>query len=468
MTLPEPAALSDALAYADQWLAFRQHLLRVPGVQAAVLVGGEIRLSTAHGHADLASGTALTEAHLFRIASHSKTFTATAVLQLVEAGRLRLDDTLGALLPRLAGTAVADRTVRGLLAHSSGIIRDGFDTDHWALARRFPDTDQLFALAGDPGAAVLGPDERFKYSNIAYSLLGAVVGQVSGRPYNDYVRTEIVERLGLADTGPEYDPARAGDYATGYTALAYLPRRLPIEHVDTGAMSAATGFYGTARDVVRYAAAHFRGDERLLSDRSKRLVQHEEWKVEGAGHYGLGFVLDEIGDRHLVGHSGGYPGHITKTVLDPVDRLAVSVFTNGADGPAAELATGVVRLVDLAGRPAPATLPPPPAGLDLHRFTGRFAALMGVVDIVVLGSRLYAVDPTDADPADSPTELGVLDEQTLVISESGGYGSPGETVRFTFDGAGSVTRVNLAGGTQLPLAVYAGQLDGCDVVRAPA
>lgn len=467
MTLPEPAALSDALTYAEQWLGFRQHLLRVPGVQAAVLVDADIRLSSAHGHADLASGTALTEAHLFRIASHSKTFTATAVLQLVEGGRLRLDDSLGELLPRLSGTAVADRTVRGLLAHSSGIIRDGFDADHWALVRRFPDIDQLFALAGQPGAAVLGPHERFKYSNIAYSLLGAVVEQASGRPYNDYVRTEIVDRLGLADTGPEYDPERAGDYATGYTALAYLPRRIPIEHVDTGAMSAATGFYGTARDIVRYAAAHFRGDERLLSDASKRLVQHEEWKVEGAGHYGLGFVLDEIGDRHLVGHSGGYPGHITKTVLDPVDRLAVSVFTNGADGPAAELATGVVRLIDLASRPAPATLPTLPAGVDPHRFAGRFAALMGVVDIVVLGARVFVVDPTAADPAESPTELGVLDAETLVIAETGGYGSPAEKVHFTFDGAGAVTSVNLAGETCVPLAVYAQQLDGCEVVRAP-
>jgi CubicO group peptidase (beta-lactamase class C family) len=467
MALPETDTLSDALDYADRWLGFRQRFLRTPGIQVAVLVDDTIRLSSAHGLADVERGIALTPSHLFRIASHSKTFTATAVLQLVERGKLRLDDTLGELLPRLSGTAVADRTVRGLLAHSAGIIRDGFDADHWALVRRFPDTDQLFALAAQPGAAVLGADERFKYSNIAYSLVGAVIEQASGRPYNDYVRTEIVDRLGLTDTGPEYDPARAGDYATGYTALAYLPRRIPIEHVDTGAMSAATGFYGTARDIVRYAAAHFRGDERLLSDGSKRLVQHEQWKVEGAGHYGLGFVLDDIGDRHLVGHSGGYPGHITKTVFDPVDRVAVSVFTNGADGPAAELATGVVRLIDLAGRPAPANLPTPPAGVDPHRFAGRFAALMGVVDIVVLGARVFLVDPTAADPGQSPSELGVLDAETLVIAETGGYGSPAEKVHFAFDGAGAATSVNLAGETCVPLAVYAQQLDSCEVVRAP-
>ncbi len=468
MTLPTADGIADALAYADRWLGFRQRRLRVPGVQAAVLVGSELVLSTAHGHADVEAATALTPQHLFRIASHSKTFTATAVLQLVEAGRLRLDDRVGDLLPRLADTAVADRTVRALLAHSSGITRDGEDSDHWQLTRPFPDTETLFALAARPESAVLAPDERFKYSNIAYSLLGAIVEAASGRPYNTYVREEIVDRLGLHDTAPEYEPARAADYATGYTALAYADRRLPIEHVDTRAMSAATGFHGTAADIVRYAAAHVRGDERLLSDASKRIAQHEQWKVEGAGGYGLGFVLDTIGERHLVGHSGGYPGHITKTVVDPVDALAVSVFTNAVDGPAAELLTGVVRLVDLAGRPPLEDTPPVPDGVDPDRFTGRFAALWGVLDVVRLGRRLYAVDPSAVDPGDTPVELGVLDAETLVVVGSGGYGAPGERARFVFDDAGQVVSFSGPGGaTMRPLDTYTRSLDGVDVIRAP-
>ena len=96
----------------DGWIAFRQRLDRVPGIQVAVLHEDRLVLSSAHGHADVESGVALTTSHLFRIASHSKTFTATAVLQLVEDGRLRLDDPLGDHLDFLAGAPAGRVTVR--------------------------------------------------------------------------------------------------------------------------------------------------------------------------------------------------------------------------------------------------------------------------------------------------------------------------------------------------------------------
>ena len=91
-TLPDRQSVREALDYFDRYLGFRQHFQRVPGVQAAVYAFGDVQLSVAHGLADVAASTALTPDHLFRIASHSKTFTSTVVLQLVESGRLRLDE----------------------------------------------------------------------------------------------------------------------------------------------------------------------------------------------------------------------------------------------------------------------------------------------------------------------------------------------------------------------------------------
>ncbi|MDX6230157.1 MAG: hypothetical protein QOI76_3547, partial [Frankiales bacterium] len=270
-----------AMDYFGSWLAFRQEHLRIPGVQAAFLLGDEVLFSAAYGLADLEAGTPLTTRHLFRIASHSKTFTATAVLQLAEQGRLRLDDTAGSWLPYLAeaGSALAPVTLRELLAHAGGLVRDGRDGDHWQSYRPFPDTEQLRAIALEAGASVVAPNDRFKYSNIGYSLLGAVIEQASGEPYNAYVRGHVVDLLGLEDTGPELDPARLGDYAPGYSALSYAASRVRLEHVDTRAMASATGFYSTAADVVRYFAAHFTGDDRLLSDGSKRLMRQRLWDV---------------------------------------------------------------------------------------------------------------------------------------------------------------------------------------------
>ena len=97
------SAVLDACAYFDTWLAYRRRLDRLPGIQAAVLHEGDVVLETAHGLADAGAGTALTTDHRFRIASHSKTFTATAVVRLADRGVLRLDDTLGQWVPDAGG-----------------------------------------------------------------------------------------------------------------------------------------------------------------------------------------------------------------------------------------------------------------------------------------------------------------------------------------------------------------------------
>ncbi len=455
--------VADAVHYADRWLAARTRATRLPGVQAAVWFEDGIALSTAHGVADLGSGEPLRTNHLFRIASHSKTFTATAVLQLVERGALRLDDPVGSRLDFLAGSPVADLTVRSLLGHASGLTRDGADSDYWQLARPFPDEVELQRVALD-SAAVLGPDERFKYSNIAYGLLGLVVQAASGVPYATYVQTEVVDRLGLRDTGPEPGADRAHELATGHSSLAYLDHRLPIEHVDTRAMASATGFFSTASDVVTYASAHFAGDTRLLGAGAQRLMQRTELEVgDGDGAYGLGLGVWDVGGRRVLGHGGGYPGHITSTVFDPVARLAVSVLTNAIDGPAQSLAHGVVRLVDLAADHAAAERDDPaaaaPSAAELDRFTGRFANLWGVLDVVRLGGRLVGIDPSAVDPVAATTRFEPQDGTTLRVVETGGYGAPGETLRYVFADDGAVRSLQGAGGvTSYPLEVLSAAL----------
>jgi CubicO group peptidase (beta-lactamase class C family) len=452
------AHLVDACRYFDTWVAFRLHAERVPGVQAAVLLGDEVVLSTAHGVSNVATGEPLTERHLFRIASHSKTFTATAIMQLVERGVVRLDDPVAQWIPDLGESSIASVTVRELVSHAGGLTRDGADGDFWQLDRSFPDRSELLRVAGDD-AAVLPRNERFKYSNIGFSLLGVVIEAASGQPYDAYVAEHIVGRLGLADTGPEFDPSRATEYAGGHSALSYADTRLPIDHVDTAAMAAATGCYSTASDLVRYTSAHFEHDERLLGDDAKRQMQHAAWDVDGTDtSYGLGFAIATIGDRRVLGHGGGYPGHITRTFFDPVDRLSVSVFTNAIDGPALAWATAAIRLIDLAateqgGERRPAD--------ELAPYCGRYASLWGVYDIVDLGGRLYQLDPTVADPVMSPTRLEVIDGTTLRIASTPGYGSRGERISYEFDDDGSVASVRAGSGTTaLPIDVFSEALQG--------
>ncbi len=317
---------------------------------------------------------------------------------------------------------------------------------------------------------VYSASERFKYSNIGYSLLGAVVEAASGKPYNDFVRAEIVDRLGLQSTGPEPDQSIADRMATGYSSRRYGQERMAFPHLDTRAMSAATGFYSTAEDLCRSGAAHFLGNEELLTDETKREMQHETWKVEGpeTRHYALGFNVSEIGGRRMIGHGGGFPGFITYTCIDPVDQLVVSVLTNAIDGPAQSLATGVVKLINRAtgtggssrdsrGDSANSAASSTPAELD--RFTGRFFSLWSVLDIIRFGDQLCAIDPEMLDPTIDVTELEVIDERTLRISKASGYASPGERVAFEFDGRGVPSVVQFAGGRYLPWASYHARLE---------
>ncbi len=275
--------LASAAAYLPSLVEAQVRQYRAVGAQVAVRTEQGLLASFAVGTANAATGEPLRTDHLFRIASHSKTFTGTAVLQLVEAGLIRLDDAISAHVPELAGIGIGTATIRELLEHQSGIQRDGTAADFWQLEYPFPDRETLIAEIIAHGT-IAERNEYFRYSNVGYSLLGLAIENASGLSYAEYCRLRIVEPLGLTRTGAEYDPARAGEYAAGHTGLLLgETERLVIEHVDTRAMASATGFYSTAEDLTVYGAAHWIGAEGLHSDDSRPIKQRTASLVE---HYG--------------------------------------------------------------------------------------------------------------------------------------------------------------------------------------
>lgn len=469
----EVDALRTAAAYAATWVDLRRRTLQVPGVQVAVAVRGEVLLEHASGWARLPgtdgdedAGEQLRTDHLFRIASHSKTFTATALMVLARREALRLDDTVGQHVPELAGSAVGDRTLAELLAHGGGVVRDTHDSSFWVLDRPFPDRDALVAAAHDH-ADVLPANVQFKYSNIGYGLLGLVIEAVSGRSYRQFLTEHVLEPLGLHDTGPELDRSRLAQYATGYSSRVHTERRVPIDTVDTAALASATGFWSTARDLTRYAASHALGGDGPLDDAARRRLHRVQWDVPGGSErYGLGFGVTKVGERTLVGHGGGFPGHITRTVLDPRDGVTVVVLTNAIDGPAEELAVGVVKLLDhaLAAHRGGAG----EERRDLTGLTGRFSTLWGVADLVDLGGRLHRLAPNQADPTAGAATLEVLDDDTARIADGNGYGSPGELVHWERGEDGAVAAVRIAGGRHVRFEEQVRALEATDRVRAPS
>jgi D-alanyl-D-alanine carboxypeptidase len=432
----------------DRWVDYRLWQTRTPGAQVAVGLGGVPLFSQAYGYADLEARTPMRPDHLFRIASHSKTFTATLVLQLVDEGRVGLDDPVGRHVPELDGP-VADVRLRELLEHTGGLLRDSRDADFWQHRRPFPDRVELLGLAVEGGLKT-APGERFAYSNIGYGLLGLVIESITGTTFVEAARARITAPIGLADTAAEYLPERAGDYAAGYTGLHTGPRRRPLGHVLTEALASATGFTSTATDLVTYFGAHALGDERLLSDRTKRLQQRRANDSDpaepAASGYGWGMVTESIDASTYVGHSGGYPGHITKTLLDPSTGLVISVLTNAIDGPATPLARGIAQLLAEARDPHAerSTL----SDVTLSR-TGRYAGHWGLLDLAALNGRLRALTLGGWAPLEGADALVEDGPVGLRIAAGPGFGSVDEPVTFTGSGA-MVTEMRYGGMSMRP------------------
>lgn len=431
----------SVLEYAPGFLEFDRAMSRQPGYQAAVALDGEVLGAFSGGYARLSPPEPMTDGHLFRVASHSKTFTATAVMLLRQDGLLSLEDRLGTWLTSLEDSDVAEVTVGELLSHSAGIIRDGTNADFWTLGRRFPHTAEVLEIARR--GKVLERNEHFKYSNIGYGLLGLVIEAASGQSYAAFVRARILEPLGLGDTGPDLD-ARAPELAAGYGPLALAGRshaledRTEIEHIATGALAAATGFYSTASDMAGFLGSHLLGaGPGVLDDDSKRRMQRktEDSGTPGRG-YGLGFIVQEVAGRQTFGHSGGYPGHITRTWAVPETGVVLSMLTNAVDGPATAWGEALFALAALAEVPVPASW----AGVDPHAlrcFTGRFASLWDVVDIAELGGKLYWLAPGQAPKPETARPLEYVDGTTLKSADPNGFAGYGEEISFDLDEHGA-------------------------------
>jgi CubicO group peptidase (beta-lactamase class C family) len=447
--------LQEASGYAARWVEYDAAVRGVPGGVIGVGWNGEVVAIHAFGLANIERGEPMRAEHIFRIASHSKTFTAVAIMQCVEAGRLRLDDTLGNYVNGLPD-GVARVTVRQALNHAGGVIRDGKDTDFWQLERSFPDAEQLLATVQD-GGPVLPPNDRFKYSNIAFSLLGLVIEAVTGESYASYTRRAIVERLGLRDTGAETDDHARERLVTGYTGVWAGMPRVALEDVPTGAMAAATGFYSTANDLLDYGAAHAFGHEELLSDDAKREMQGAYWATGSGDRYGLGLAVEEIDGLHVVGHGGSFPGHSTRTWIEPAKGLVVTVLLNQSGGPAKEYANGILSLIARAHEAPTVTAA---VARALSRYEGRFWGLWGPTDVVRFGGSLLVVNPSTSNPWKDATTLEVVDEDVLRIEEPDGYGSHGEEVRFERDAESVVTRVRISGSSAYPEETFRTQLEG--------
>lgn len=441
MKISKPA-LKAALKFIDSWLDFQYQNSRWPGFTVAIQNEDQIVFNKAYGLANIKNKEKMTSEHVFRVASHSKTFTAVSIMQLVESGKLVLDDPLSKFLPWLKendDTRVNKLTVRQVLEHASGLIRDGENANYWRLVRPFPDVNELKEIATSI-PAVLDRNKKFKYSNIAYSLLGLVIESISGLKYDEYLKKNIFSKVDLKNTHAEYSKA-IKTLATGYSRIINETPREPLPHASSRAMAPATGVCSTAEDLAKFYSQLFYGKEELLNDDSKRELLRLHWEVENEKErYGLGFDTRYIGKRNVYGHGGGYPGFVTNSIFDPEDNLTVVSLTNFLASPVQAMNDGVVTILDFFADNFNAK-----NGAKLNKFEGIFFSLWGGNRIVSMGDKLLSVWPESWKPFEHYEEYKPAGRNSFEIVKASGFSSPGEKVKYKFDANGKIKTVNMAG-----------------------
>jgi D-alanyl-D-alanine carboxypeptidase len=432
------SGIAQALPVLDAWTAHCVAQLRLPSVAITVVHAGEPVWSKAFGHCDVSAGTAATPQTLYRIGSITKTFTATAILQLHEEGKLRLDDRVGdhvsTAAPGARSRGLLDVTIRELLTHSSGLQRDLPGT--WFTRPSFP------AQFPERFDATYPPATQWKYSNVGFSLLGEVVAAVSGAPWERHIEQRILRPLAMSATEAMTRPDEAR-LATGYSRAAPGEPYAAASRCDLGAASPASSMSSTAEDMARYLAFHMQGGGPLLGAKSLAEMHRPQWLLDDwQTAWGLGMRVRRVEGRVRVGHPGNAPGFAAMMELIPALKLGVAVLTNADDGnPALFCDYALQLLAPIAARAS--ARPAPSVAEDAERFCGRYRSENGNMTmlVAVLDGQLVVLPPGAPNPYAARVVLERTSEPNAFVMRPGGAFSTlpfGERFTFTTDVAGEV------------------------------
>ena len=452
-SLADDPGVADALHLLDVWMDAAQAYGGIPGASLSVVHDQELVWAKGYGYAHVEREEPATSSTMYSICSISKLFTAVGVLQLRDRGNVELDDPVAKHLDwfeiRDDYPEAGPVTIEGLLTHTSGLPREAgapywtgpdypFPT-HEAIVETLPTQSMLYP-----------PRTYYQYSNLALTLAGEIVAAASGQAYDDYIRANILDPLGMSSTFTDLDDRFRGNrLASGYTARGRDGQRQLVPDYSVRGISPAAGFVSTVEDLGRFASWQFRvldGDDALLDRNTLREMHRVHWlEPDGDTTYGLGFSVWKSDGDTFVGHGGSCPGYRSHLLLRPRDKVATAFMTNGQGVNSRQFAQTAFDIVapalrKAAGKPNGDTPAGgvPAASLEggataaretLMRFTGTYQRPLGGESAVLMreGDLHVLSLPTD-DPLDSLTRLRHIEDGTFRRVRDNG--DPGEEFIF--------------------------------------
>ncbi len=384
----------------------------VASISISLVHGEEIVWSAAFGYANVWAQTPATPETIYCTGSTFKAVTATAIMQLVEQGKITLDDPVNDYLGenRVADMAEHPVTFRHILSHASGLTPGEQFLPLWS--RQLPRTlEELTASL----KAVSPPEEQYVYNNHAFGLAGYLIERITGEDYEDYIVENILVPLGVETS----NPVNPSPQMVERMALPYIPSSngpVPVPQVRFDVFPAGD-IHLTAEDMARFLAAHLNGGvfrgERILSEESVAETHRPQFF-----DYGLGWSVS-AGAPHRISHGGGLTGFLTSMVGDLDAKVGVYVMSNSGDmSGIAATAMALLRGEDPAAREErqPINLPRE----VLQTYVGKYeVSPESLLTVTRIGMRMFV------EGSQSPrTEIRAFAEGEFFI--------PGSTIEISF------------------------------------
>jgi CubicO group peptidase (beta-lactamase class C family) len=351
-----------------------------PGFAYGLIIDGKLVHTSTLGYTDISKQIRVTPQSVFRVASMSKSFTAMAILKLRDEGKLRLDDPASKYIPQMAKLKyltndAAPITVRHLLTHAAGFPED----NPWG-DRQLADTDAELMKLIEGGVSFSNvPGVAYEYSNLGFALLGRIVTNVSGKPYQQYITENILKPLGMNNSYWEYTKVPAQQLAHGYRWINEQWREEALLH--DGSYGAMGGLMSSIEDFAKYVALHMsatpprNAKETRPVKRSSLREMQMPWNFGGlnanyrypngracaqASAYAYGLVWSkDCQGRVGVGHSGGLPGFGSQWSILPDYGIGIVSFANvtyaGTGGFNVRALDTIIALTGIKPREIPAS-----------------------------------------------------------------------------------------------------------------
>ena len=436
----------EALRIIDAWLSAQRDFDKLPGISVAIVNDQEIIFSKGYGFADVEKKVPMTAETIGSICSISKLFTSVAVMQLWEQGKLRLDDSISALLPaydlKQRYNETVPITMRSLLTHSSGLPREAA-YPYWSAPDFYFPTAKEMNQKLKEQQTLYPSSTYFQYSNLGMALLGEAVARVSNSSYETYIEKNILQPLKLTNTQPSLPKNLWGSkMAKGYTALHRDGTRKPAPFFQANGMAAAAGYSSNVLDLARFASWQFRvlnGNKEILRPSTLKEMQRVQWMdPDGKTTWGLGFVNFKEGATTYVGHGGSCPGYQSVLTLSPQKKLAVSILINAQGNDPGKYEVAIFKLLDKAKDATDTTT----KNINLEAYAGNYDSYAWGGESIVLPwkGKLAVFGVPSGDPAERMILFKYVSNDTFRRVRKDDD-SLAEELRFERDANGKVIRM---------------------------